>query len=553
MNKLEKRQVSNPKICIGTYCFPEETIINATISAHNEERYSFNTADVQISPGPDSRWDYRAEATLDEDGERLMTGICTNAIVTDGGDLSVSLSGPFWKLQHSHSGELEFFGMPPKEIMYWLMTLLKDRIEIEGLKLDNEPRPFMYAVPLNGITDHNLKSFFQNDIGVAAAEMDTTFAPLMAKLKMGQTQPVWQPDVPKAYGVVFASDLLQAEQLALDRAQFTADLINFTFKSGASHFETRNGGELLSWNAGKALATVSLHPWILLREIKSLKGWVRCLSPVETRASIELSEGFGRIKSFFEHFKETMLVDDFHDQIGKRELSRTERRILRAVRRCIRWHGIASREPDLRDKFLGFWIALEAILESIEYPEVFAGDRVFVKDYLSDKIDSAPFPKNQPKTLTVDANLLKGRLLQNEWPLKSKLGAFAEAFGIKLQSDDLKLINDLRKIRGRVLHSGRQDSDITVRQVRGLEYLVERLLMASSIGAYRNVEDSVRHKLAFGEVDSAIGGGAPLQLDGVPVAYKFEVRTRSDGTQETRITVDGKIYDFDNSDIELAK
>ncbi len=45
--------------------------------------------------------------------------------------------------------------------------------------------------------------------------------------------------VPKAYGIVFATGMLQAEQRALDRAQFTADITNLAMSAGVSHFETR--------------------------------------------------------------------------------------------------------------------------------------------------------------------------------------------------------------------------------------------------------------------------------------------------------------------------
>lgn len=125
VEQIAERQISNPNICIGDYSFPEKAIKQASISTHTGDRYSFDTADIQIDLGPDSRWDYAAEATLDENGERLMTGICTNAKVTDGRNLSISLNGPFWKLQHSYSSELGLFGMSPKEMRYCILTFNK--------------------------------------------------------------------------------------------------------------------------------------------------------------------------------------------------------------------------------------------------------------------------------------------------------------------------------------------------------------------------------------------------------------------------------------------
>ena len=101
MNEPEERQVLNPKVCIGNYCFPEEDVKRALISTINEDNFSFNKATIHIEPNPDSKWDYRAEATLDENGERLMTGICVSANAKSGGEQRISLRGPFWKLKHS--------------------------------------------------------------------------------------------------------------------------------------------------------------------------------------------------------------------------------------------------------------------------------------------------------------------------------------------------------------------------------------------------------------------------------------------------------------------
>lgn len=76
-----------------------------------------------------------------------------------------------------------------------------------------------------------------------------------------------------------------------------------------------------------------------------------------------------------------------------------------------------------------------------------------------------------------------------------------------------------------MLHAGREDSIISNQQFRNLQYLVERLLMAT----YRDLENAAKHKLAFGILESEIGA-APLSLDGV-VDYTHEVFMQSDGKQ----------------------
>ena len=127
----------------------------------------------------------------------------------------------------------------------------------------------MYAVPLEGLTAKgDRRFFFVRDFGITSGDADDVFNPLLADSNIGKAESVWQPEVPKAWGVVFARDLIEAEGLALGRAQFTADLISFSLRTGMSHFDTRYDSELLEWDVDLGRSRVTLQPWMLILRSK---------------------------------------------------------------------------------------------------------------------------------------------------------------------------------------------------------------------------------------------------------------------------------------------
>ncbi len=554
-HKSVRRDISQPSFCFGEDCLPHQDVTRVEIVEQQEGRHLFTTASVKATPSDKVRWDFHAETVLYGKGELVHTGVCVKSTMEEDGAVTFSLHGPFWELGQATINNLEIFGMSNKEIMYWMpqLTGLVRGVTVEGLELDTQLRPFLYAVPLNGLTAREEpRSFFVKDFGVTAGDKDNTFAPLLAKTQTGLKEPVWHQDVPKAWGVVFATDILQAERRALDRAQFTADLISFALRAGVSHFETRHRADLLLWDVKKGRSTVSLHPWILLCEVKSVKGWIRSIPLVETRSTIDLSEGYDRIKLFSEHFLEASWVGDVQDQAGRRELSKRERQLATGTQRSLRWYGIAANEPDINDQFIATWVSLESILDSIEYPGVFAKERAEVRNSIQKKFKDIQFPESKEELLRVTPNLLEGRLLQNDWPLRRKLEIFAKAFGITLRSGDVKLINDLGRLRGKILHAGRDDAEISKEQLRKLQYLVERLLMAASTGGYRDIEDDIRHKLEFSKIGPE-GSAVPLALDGRAVSYRFRLFRDKQGQQASEYVVEATVYDETNSDTEFRR
>ena len=459
-----------------------------------------------------------------------------------------------WELAQGLVKSVEFFGMSHREMLYWLIRLtdLIGGIRISDLTLDTESRPFLYAVPLKGISSEGRPwSFLANDFGVASGEYENSFEPLLEQLRSVHTQLFWKNSVPKVYGAVFASDMLQAEARALDRARFTADLISFSLRAGFSHFDTRYDSEPLEWDAEMGRSVVSLHPSILLREARVMKGWIRSTPLIERQSDIDLEKNKERIYFFVERFLDASLEGDLGDQTGQREMSERERKLSTGIQRSLRWLGVASNEENINDQFIATWIAMEAILDSIEYPGVFDGDRKPVRDSIRQKIKGITLPKPKEELLTISADLLEGRLLQNQWPLRRKLALFAKACGVDLRPGDSQLVRDLQGVRGKILHAGQDDSPVSRDEVRKLQYLIERLLASASVGGYEDLEGNVRHQLRFGEIGPE-GGAAPLFVDGEEVPYSFRLFPDQTGRPVGEWIVDGKIYSEKNADFGRA-
>lgn len=536
------------KICIGECCFTGGAVKEAAVTDELQGSHQLKSATAVVIPHLGARWDYHAESKVTLNGKLHLAGPCLGAELKPNDTIALSLHDHSWEFNHAVIRNLELFGMEREEAMYWLpqLTQLLRGVTIPGLVLDTQLRPFLYAVPLSGITAlRDPKSFLVNDFGVAAGDRDTTFAPLLAKLNIGTTEAAWRPDVPKAYGLVFATNLMQAERRALDRAQFTADQISFALRAGMSHLEDRKGARLLPWNGEQARTEVSLRPWVLIREVKSVKGWIRSVPLIDTRTQTDIGDSLQRIQIFAEHFLDASAVGDVKDQKGYRELTERERRLATGIQRSLRWLGIASRETQASDQFVASWVALEAILDAVEYPGLFSGNRAACRAVLQQKISETELPAAADALLGISIEMLKGRLLQNEWPLRRKLEIFARAIGVRLLPGDGPLISRLGRVRGKVLHTGRDDSEVSEEQLRGLQYLVERLLAAASFGAYRDLEDGLRHQIKLGQV-GAEGGAAPMTLDGRDVPYSL---TLSNGGVEWECIVEAKIYDSRNSEL----
>ena len=290
----------------------------------------------------------------------------------------------------------------------------------------------------------------------------------------------------------------------------------------------------------------------MLLDQKSQKGWIRTIPLVEVDSSIDLEGGYERISFFAERFLDVSEAGDFMDQANKRILSARERRLSAGIQRSLRWLGVASNEESMGDQFIAAWISLESILDSLEYPDVFGGDREPVRIALKEAISALSLPRQSTHSLSISEEMIEGRALQNQWPIRTKLSLFAKACGIRLKPNDSALVRDLSRTRNEIFHAGRSDAPVSKEHLRQLRYLVERLVVAISVYGYEDIEERSRHELQFGEI-GAEGGGAPLSLNGRDVPYTFRLTQDAAGNQTEELVIEGKIYNRQNSNISIAR
>ena len=125
------------------------------------------------------------------------------------------------------------------------------------------------------------------------------------------------------------------------------------------------------------------------------------------------------------------------------------------------------------------------------------------------------------------------------------------ACGVELRPGDSELIRALARVRNEVFHSGQSDLQIAREDLRQLQYLIERLIVAATVHGYEDLEEGSRHHLRFGKLGPE-GGAAPLFLDERRVPYKFTVFHDKEGQQNEEFVIEGKIYRNKNSEVTFG-
>ena len=563
MGKLEKskilkdelrltstKKIKNPRLEIGSETFRGHQIASAHFQIHENDYSQFRSASITLNPPFEVLWDYREKVRIYESDELILTGVCSKAESNEEGKLHLQLRGPLWRLERTALRGLGTFGMSGRERFHWIAKLVDPDANptVEGLELDNTLRSFMFAVPLENLKPPSKVLILNTDTGITTHEYDDVFRPILAQFGEMEEEPDWDNNNPRLFGVVMANNLLEADNLARDRAKAILDIMNLALRTGMSHFETRYESEPIAFDAETTLRPVSLSPWIIVREASQLKGWVRRVPTAKLESEIRLDDSLGRIRFFLSEFNRVSETGDVHDQLGRRKLSERERKLLLGTKRALRWLNNASSEEDLRDRFTATWIALEAILNSITYPGVFESERATIKEDIRNSIKGIRLPNTTKKSLEINNGMLESRILQNDWSLLRKLSLFAESAGIRLKPDDTLLVRKLSRARNPILHEGREISELSQEQVNQLRYLVERLIVGISIGGYEDLEDRV-HKLHIGTIGPE-GGAAPITIDGKKdLPYEFRATMDKQGQLVGNWIVEGKIYSDKNVEL----
>ena len=147
-------EAEGSKLTFGDACFPEQSISLIEFTNRRQGNLGVRSASVHVVPPKELRWDYSAQATLHGNGQLFLTGECVKATENAEGGMDFELRGPFWLLEQTLLHSVETFGMSNKENLYWLVKLADQTQEvvIPDLALDTEMRPFLYAIPLKGLS-----------------------------------------------------------------------------------------------------------------------------------------------------------------------------------------------------------------------------------------------------------------------------------------------------------------------------------------------------------------------------------------------------------------
>lgn len=541
------QHLADPKLCFDNDCIEGDALSDASVTLYREGSFLFSSASVRGVPPENSRWDYNAKTTLFDDQELIRTGLCVKSVFESGGSMHFELRSAFWELEQTTTDVIGFFGMEQNERRYWFLRLCGQGIGDLKYVPDNTPRPFLYAVPLKGLKATNKPfSFRQGSSGVASGKYDDVFAPLLAQSEFANTTPEWSDEVPKAYGFVYATDMLEAEKNALARASLTADILGFSLRTGVSHLESRYENEPVEWDAEAARIPVAPHPYIMIVDSKNAKGWIRSILTPKPHNDVEIHDHSEKIRLFVEQFERASETGDFFDQVHNPPTGERERKLALGIQRSLRWQAIAAEEHDARDRFSALWIALESILNAVEFPGVFDKSRHELRNTVKEQIQNLPIPERSDEPLEVSKDMLIGRILQGQWPLYKKLKMFELAFGVALRPDDLKLVRKLSSERARIFHAHDDDPDLSNPQIQKLQYLVERLTVTASTMGYVDIEDDEQHQLMLGQMGPE-GGAAPLFLNGREVPYDAIYTQDSAGKPSLEFIIEGKIYSSENA------
>ena len=535
------------RVELGDFTFPNEALGQMSLSESLDGSIVVKRATISISPPAEATWDYHQQARIFIYDTRKLTGVCTRATPNVDGSITLELAGFDWIMQQSQITGLGTFGMPELEILYWFQRMLTPEIpvEVEGLDLDHSLRPFMYAIPVKGLSSSGTgASIAINDSGIASHDWDQTFQPLLDRLEAAQDREYWKAETPKIFGIVFARNLMEAEAMSLKRANTTLDLINFACSNGISHFVTRYEQTPLAWDA-QAASAISLYSCILIREVQTVKGWIRELPGIQDISHADLPASIPTIRFVAEKLAEVHSYGGVHDQKEETTLTRRQQKLLGGIQRALRWLTISSVEPDLADRFLAIWTALEAVLSSSEYPRVFSGSRAELGESLKKRLREIPIPHTDDPLLTITQDMLNNRVARGEWPLVKKLHIFASSFGIQLDNNDATTVGRLNNVRSSILHSGSTADNLTTNDVRYLRNLVRRLIMATTIGGYQDLESQVPN-IQFGDVGPQ-GGAAPLFVDGQQVPYELTLQQTEDGQWVGEIITQGRLFNLDQT------
>ena len=97
------------------------------------------------------------------------------------------------------------------ENLHWLTKLTDPDIEtsISGLEINTTARPFMYAIPLRGLSHIQKLLFLNSDTFISSGNNDDTFKPILEGAESVKGVDAWNEENPRIFGIVLAEDFIK--------------------------------------------------------------------------------------------------------------------------------------------------------------------------------------------------------------------------------------------------------------------------------------------------------------------------------------------------------
>lgn len=541
---------------IGGTTFGEADLVSVSHSTRLEGSMIIARAEIQVrlDVAGGKTWDNLADASLFGPEGLIVKGRCTRTVAGES-TITIHLQDYTWDLEHTTLGAVATFGLSNQELMYLIPQIgggFPPPVA-DGYEPNSESRPFLYAVPLLGLAPTRRgRTIKLGDLGISGGPGDHIFYPIAKQLGLSRKHADWHQGTIKAFGVVRATNLIEAEAAAWARATLTADVLGFAVASGSSRWVNRDASFLLDWDGASAAADIRTSDWILIREVSAAKGWIRRRAPAHDLSRADLEVVSGRVSRVLDQMTPVVTVGSISNVPLEDSQPQSDERILAGIQRALRWWSLGSSRPELEDRFLATWFALETLLNSISYPGVFSGSRAGSKQALDTCVEALDLPSDAASPLQLSASLFKNRLENNEWPLSTKLQLFATSFGLPIDPEDRRLVSMLSRQRSQIVHSGRGAQELSEEQVRRLRHLVERLIAAGAVGYYRESETLEPHDVCI-SLQAEVDAGAPAAtIDGRPAGYSIRL-TKVDKDFEWEVRSSGRIYDEDNATLTWGR
>ncbi|TAK20109.1 MAG: hypothetical protein EPO26_18605 [Chloroflexota bacterium] len=474
------------EVRIGSVRLPPEVVTETLVYRYEEGPIIRRSATVQVDLRDWSRvpaWDQRAEVVLSRSGDRVFTGMVERAefLSEDRMLLTLHDSTRYW--EHVRLGTAVAIGLTTRELMQILLRFLgRESDQIVGLDVERRQRPFVFAVPIDNalwtLPEPAPRLYRIGDLFIVAHD-DSQFLGLNDILapdgqRFADAYPVWKNDTPRIVGAVVAEGFFEARIAALRRARVALDIVSAGIRLTQSKIEDDHSAAFPGWDFGFWRARPRLSEWMYLRDEACKTPKVLVMQPHfdPLGAPFDLAEA-ERLNVTTALLGPVAAVGGLRPK-DLTPLPQAVRELLETCERVVHWLSIARAETVPRDELLACWFALETLVGTESYPNLFSEPNNTpiigaIQQFLQDL--------EIPVDATLTKDFLSNKLLRGDPIFLDRVRIFAQRNGVGLRADEERLLRSINRRRGGFVH-GAARAEPTAVELAELEHIVEKLFFA---------------------------------------------------------------------------